>query len=96
MYLFGVEASNWTSDRSINILLEKYKHTEPTLKPNKKQLKLNSLYLNDIDVEEFNKIYQYCKKHYTEVKATQSKGISNKVQYRFKERFTVINGNQYF
>lgn len=78
------------------MLLEKYKHSEPTLKPNKKLLKLNSLYLNDIDVEEFNKIYQYCKKHYTEVKATQSKGISNKVEYRFKERFTVINGNQCF
>ena len=75
---------------------EKYKHTLPTLKPNKKLLKLNSLYLNDIDVEEFNKIYLYCKNHYTEVKSTQSKGISNKVKYRFKERFTVINGNQCF
>lgn len=74
----------------------KYKHTKPTLKPNKKLLKLNSLYLNDIDVEEFNNIYKYCKEHYIEVKATQSKGISNKVSYRFKERFTIINGNQCF
>ena len=75
---------------------DKYKHTLPTLKPNKKLLKASNMYLNDIDVEEFNKIYQYCLKHYTMVPATRSKGLSNKIKYRYKERFTVINGNQAF
>ena len=75
---------------------EKYKHTLPTLKPNKKYLKLNSLYLNDVDVEEFNKIYKYCKKHFFEVPQTKSRGISTKTKYRFKERYTIINGNQTF
>ena len=75
---------------------EKYKHTLPTLKPNKKNLKLNSLYLNDVDVEEFNKIYKYCKEHFFEVPHTKSRGISTKTKYRFKERYTLITGNQTF
>ena len=72
----------------------KFKHSPPTLKPNKRKLKMNTLTFNEVNIDEFNKIYNYCKKHYTCVKCTQSKGITTNIKYRFKERYTVICMNQ--
>lgn len=74
----------------------KYKHTEYCLRPNKKKLKLNTLHFEDVDVEEFNKIYRYCKHYYVKVPCTRSKGLCNEAKWRFSERFTIIPGNQVF
>lgn len=74
----------------------KYKHTEYHSKVNKKLIPPNTLYLNDEGVSEFNKILTYCKRYYEEAPATPSKGMCNRVKWRFLHRFTVMPGNQTF
>lgn len=69
-------------------MFEKYKGKPFTTKPNKKKLPINEIHFENLD--EFNKVYFYCKKHYTEVNPTRSQGISYKRNERFHERFCLI------
>lgn len=74
--------------------LAKYKHIADCLRPNKNSIPKNILYFDQVD--EFNKIYRYCKKNYVRVPSTQSKGICNKIQYRFQQRYMMNVSNEAF
>ena len=72
--------------------LTQYKHLPFKLTVNKKMIPIT--YFTFKEVGAFNKIYLYCKKHFTLVKPTNSKGISQKD--RFCERYFVLKGNERF
>ena len=76
------------------IKLTNYKHSKLSLRPNKKKLAINLFTFDRL--EEFNQIYQYCRKHFTLVKATKSQGISYQTSERFMERYLVNKGNERF
>ena len=74
--------------------LTDYKHTEFKIKPNKNKIPVNHLTFEQL--EEFNEIYQYCKKNFLKVNSTKSQGISTKISERLHERYFVVKGNQRF
>lgn len=74
-------------------MFEKYKGKPFNLKPNKKKLPINTL--NFDSLEEFNRIYQYCRSNFLEVKPTPSGGIPNASE-KFHQRYFVLRGNQRF
>lgn len=74
--------------------LTDYKHIKYTLKPNKNKIPINNFTFEQ--KEEFNEIYQYCKKHFLKVSSTKSQGICNKINQRLHERYFVVKGNQRF
>lgn len=74
--------------------LEKYKHIEFTAKINKNKIPVNHFVFEQLD--EFNEIYQYCRKNFLKVNSTKSQGISTKISERLHERYLVIKGNQRF
>ena len=55
-------------------MFEKYKGKPVSTQINKKMLPINEINFDHVD--EFNKIYFYCKKHYQRVDPTPSKGMS--------------------
>ena len=74
--------------------LEKYKHIDYIIKPNKNKIPVNRFTFEQLD--EFNAIYQYAKANFKLVKHTPSQGISNKIGERLHERYFVAKGNQRF
>lgn len=74
--------------------LKVYRHIPYKLKPNKKKIPINDFNFDRLD--EFNAIYKYALENYTEVKYTQSHGISVKVEERYEERYFVIPSNERF
>lgn len=74
--------------------LEKYKHIEYKIKPNKNRIPINNFTFEDLD--EFNEVYQFVRNNFKLVKHTQSQGISNKVSERLHERYFIVKGNQRF
>lgn len=77
-----------------NFDLTKYKHSQFSLRPNKKKLPINAFTFARLD--EFNRIYQYCRKHFTLVRPTKSHGISIATKDRFMERYFITSGNERF
>lgn len=75
-------------------MFEDYKGKPFTLKPNKRKLPINTLHFEDL--EEFNRLYLYCRRNFTQVKPTDSGGISYHISEKYKERYFVIRGNQRF
>ena len=76
------------------IMLENYKFKEHSKLPNKKKLPINRITFDDLD--EFNRIYKYCRSNYMEVKPTKSQGISNSPLEKLHSRWFCIKGNQRF
>lgn len=73
-------------------MFEKYKGKPVSQYINKKMLPINEIHFDQVD--EFNRIYLYCKKHYQRVDPTPSKGISIKASEKYHERYCFITGNQ--
>ena len=78
----------------IYMKLQKYKHTEFSASINKNKIPVNHFTFEQL--EEFNNIYQYCRKNFLKVNSTKSQGISTKITERFHERYFVVKGNQRF
>ena len=74
--------------------LTKYKHIKFKTQPNKKLIPINNFTFSRVD--EWNKIYFYCKKHFELVKPTKSHGISYATKFKFCERYFVTTGNERF
>ena len=72
-------------------MFERYKGKPFTYKVNKKKLPINTF--NFDNLEEFNRIYLYCKDNFIEVKPTPSGGIPLG-RDKFHSRYFVLRGNQ--
>lgn len=74
--------------------LTKYAHIPFTITPNKNMIPI--VEMNFDQVGTFNKIYQYVRKKYIEVKPTTSQAISTKGSLKYHYRYQIAKGNQRF
>ena len=71
-------------------MLEKYIHTKFTHKPNKRQMKPTEFAFTDMN--EFNEVYQYCKKNFMKVDPTKSGSMPYNNRCKLRSRYMVIVG----